>query len=318
MPEDDNQPSAEIQGLTPDDARILELWAKVYELSDREMNELFGLIKAKLEWNPVHSAYQTLVRLTNEQNGEEFRKAFINQFIADNILSRISTQTLYFLKHPNMLVGNYKKFLISQIRYHKTRSDFNVRVSQSEEGEKGLEGSSEVEVEFDPPYSGRTLEENADLQVLLERISKLGHEKISELRQSANEFLDRFDEESGNWVVIFLGGHHCCENRGTALYRLAKDHDIPSHHNRAQKLGITGPKGGYTRAQPWAKTLIGEWLAELDVPVDSLEIQPRVDHDVPSEYAVVDEMLRDAALKILCDEALQRYQGHQMRARDTL
>lgn len=121
---------------------------------------------------------------------------------------------------------------------------------------------------------------------------------IDAIQKSAIDFLCAKGEwlhlaNHREWVQLYLGCHFCPDGEtqeAIPLYKLAKEHKIPSYHMRAVKLGITGPKkiGADAALESFRLSYLGQWLASLGIPVDP-------EHQLEMSLA----------LKILCLEALK-------------
>lgn len=89
------------------------------------------------------------------------------------------------------------------------------------------------------------------------------------------------------WIRPYLAQHFCADQTA-ALSTLAHRLDIPAHHYKAQKLGITAVKGGFPDHQTFRATYLGQWIARIGIDLEHEE--------APALVCI--------ALKILCRTAL--------------
>jgi len=102
------------------------------------------------------------------------------------------------------------------------------------------------------------------------------------VRQSARQFFS----ENEKWVHLYLALHTCVDQKThLPLKSLAQIHQIPSHHHRARKLGISRIKGQFEEG--YDETILGVWLLSLGLAAN-----------IENIGAI------EVAFKILCWEAL--------------
>ncbi len=112
------------------------------------------------------------------------------------------------------------------------------------------------------------------------------------IRRAADDFLaarppwDHLARELW-WIRPYLARHFCAD-KSEALSALARRLDIPSHHYKAQQLGITAIKGGFPNPDAFRATHLGRWLDQLGFDLN--------DDDAPARVRI--------ALQLLCRAAL--------------
>lgn len=116
----------------------------------------------------------------------------------------------------------------------------------------------------------------------------------------ANAFLDhaesqRLARDEPPWVLLYLACHFCQPDSETrvSMGTLAARHGIRSYHTKAQKLGVTWTLGGFASFDAFGQTLLGQWLQDVGIAINREHL---------SEIR--------AALKILCQAALDRLKAH--------
>lgn len=115
---------------------------------------------------------------------------------------------------------------------------------------------------------------------------------VGSIRQAADDFLAArppWDELAGElwWIRPYLARHFCAD-KSEALSALARRLDIPSHHYKAQQLGITVVKGGFPTLDAFRATHLGRWIARLGIDLSG--------DDAPAQVRI--------ALQLLCQVAL--------------
>ncbi|MDJ0807010.1 MAG: hypothetical protein QNJ78_09275 [Gammaproteobacteria bacterium] len=74
------------------------------------------------------------------------------------------------------------------------------------------------------------------------------------------EFLKK--KNTINWIRIFLIEHHCAPDP-IPMSQLAREHQIPAYHHKAQKLGITSARGGFPNMSDFEASNLGQWVISL-------------------------------------------------------
>lgn len=112
------------------------------------------------------------------------------------------------------------------------------------------------------------------------------------IRQAAEDFLagrppwENLAKELW-WIRPYLTRHFCAD-KSEALSTLARQLDIPSYHHKAQKLGITSAKGGFSDPTAFRATYLGRWIDQIGLDLS--------DDDAPAQVRI--------ALQWLCHSAL--------------
>lgn len=287
------------------EARLQALWLRRANLSEPEWTLLYRIVAGYLRARNF-KAYGTLRRYAVPEDYDQFKRELVDDYFVDKVLrpARRRDFAPTPLEHIEVLQKYYRRYLLDQIdlhqREHERRNalerEINKLLSPDEAEQTLTEDDAQASMEAaEYPESGRSAclsdpEPSAGLAVGAAPDSFWNPEDVRGLAEAARAFLA--DNEA--WVSLYLGCHFCPEpEHSVALSTLAKRQDIPSYHHKAQKLGITWPRGGFQDISAFKRTLLGVWLSANRVEVTSSEIG-RV----------------SAALKILCAEALKKVRAH--------
>lgn len=251
-----------------EDERLDDLFSRRKTLDEKEWAEFYFLVRVVLV-RTRGKCMSFYGRLVQDGASEE---DLISMFFSDNLFVRgvtgLGNEDQYLTVAT--LPGMYKNYLIQITRPLAIRDERYVPIDESTPVDS---------IRHEPDFSAKVVK-SIDESPLKPAITK-----------SAKELLVSWCGEK-EWKILYLARSWCPGKEGESMIGLAERFKIKSYHTKAQKLGITlektriGDKGHFDE-----NTIIGRWLTTL-----------------PIKYKQRDKTQAILALKILCLEALLRYQ----------
>ena len=228
-------------------SELADLWARRAKLSEREWSRLFQLVMAVLRANPVREERDP------QLGGAGAVEALRQSFFVDKVLLPATAPGADPNPHLTMraLPVFYKRYLIDQIRANQRHPTLELP-----ENEKAPNPASNQDDRFGCFSAVKESEEDLHIWESAD---------AARLQRSAREFLN----EQEDWVVLYLALHFCHGRERLALSKLQHIYRIPSYHYKARQLGITPPRGGYANLAEFSETIIGQWLTDNDIPLQT-------------------------------------------------
>lgn len=242
------------------DETLRDLWRQRDQLTQHEWFELYELTHRILSAQGF-SEYASLP--------QDAPKDLIDGFFEDKVYLPTTSPDYQpnAIDHSGALGVFYRRYLISRIRQIQSQT----RQFPPDGGDEPESGDALAQIP-DPRGADQEPEDNFVEPSLEEWLGK--HQlSLKQVVQAALDFLCargdwRHLEEDRHWIRLYLSQHHCPDqDEAIPLATLAARNDIPSYDYRARKLGITWSKRGFESPEAFAQTLLGQWIAALNIPI---------------------------------------------------
>lgn len=242
------------------DETLRNRWHRRDQLTRREWFELYELTHCILSAQGF-SEYASLP--------EDSPKDLIDGFFEDKVYLPTTSPDYQpnAIEHSGALGVFYRRYLISRIRQIQSQTR-----QFPPSGGAELESGDAINQIPDPRGTDREPEDDFAEPRIEDWLGK--HQlSLTQVVRAALDFLfARGDwrrlEKDRDWIRLYLGQHHCPDqDEAIPLATLAARNDIPSYDYRARKLGITWSRRGFESPEAFAKSLLGQWIAALNIPV---------------------------------------------------
>ncbi|SAK48500.1 hypothetical protein AWB76_01209 [Caballeronia temeraria] len=213
-------------------ATLADLWHRRASLSEIEIGQIYKMVRTALR-----CYYPSELRGLPEDKEE-----LISQFFFSRVLrldfeqrpSHASPESAPSTAHA--LCAYFRRFLIDCLRSASLQRNLSIEID-----------GVQAEVDARPHGPDDPIEA---------ALSEFGLNE-ARVRVLARAFVAALDEPDR---IVLAGGLGVCGERKGGLKGVASEHDVPSYHYRARKLGVTMKKDATPAS--FATTRIGRWMEE--------------------------------------------------------
>lgn len=223
--------------------RLVHLWNVRQRAGEAEWAELYRLIEralAKCGSNVLNALDADRTSLTHDFF---YQKVFLT---ADGARAP--------LQHAGAVCGFFRNYLNDRWRAQAASTGRQVELDEN----RGSDGDG------DNASSAALDAAHADGDHAYETVLVEAGVSMARMHEEVERFIDELAAGDDTYVLYLK--LHLCPDEPVPLSRLAKLYAIPSYHYRAERLGITGRKGGF--AKDYDQTLLGQWLVRLGLHIE--------------------------------------------------
>lgn len=226
----------------PQQQRLVDLWNARLRASEADWTELYRLVERAL----AGCGARVLAGLNADRPG------LVHDFFYQKVFLT-ADRTREPLQHAAAICGFFRNYLNDRWRAQAASDGRHVELDEAR-AEDGAAAETEngARAVHDDEAGYETLLGEAGIP-------------LARMTGSVERFIDELAGEDKTYVLYLK--LHLCPDEPVPLSTLAQTYRIPSYHYRAERLGITGKKGGFARG--YEKTRIGQWLVSLGLRIES-------------------------------------------------